>query len=801
MTVGSEASGERAGGALQGLRVVDVTDDSGRFATKLLAEAGADVVRVGRRGSPGAEMAEAAAAGRGGVLDWWYDGGKTLVELDLDTSEGRDGYLELCRRADLVIETEPPGRLASLGIDHPDLVDANPRLVQVSLTPFGRTGLRVDWQTSDLVAAALGGVLSVTGLPDQPLNSFGRQSFHFGGFMAALCGLAGVHAARLSGVGQLCDVSLHETVASSIENIFMQYLYDDLLPIPKVAKRQGSLHWLGAYVVVPAAEGNEMITVTPDYESLFRWMGENGFDMEKYFVDDVMELVANMAEVMDAVTRFAATKPAGELFTEAQSRHVAFGEVQTPAQIAENPQYEFRGLFGDVAWDGPQVRMPARLARMSGTPAPPPAPPAAEPAPLVTVAERWPASEGGPAVGSTGPAATAQAPTAGPLDGVRVLDLTWVLAGPFGTRLLGDLGADVLKLQTVERATSVNDPEHPYYPVWNRSKRSITLNMKAPGALDVARSLVEQADVLIENYSAGVVTGWGLGYPEVRSWNPSIVYVSMSGCGHEGPWKDIISYAPTIHALCGLTYLTNPPDRGDIGLGFSLNDHAAGFAAALLSLEALEARRRTGEGQYVDLAQLEVGTYLLGPTMLDLLSNGREATPAGNADTLGGQVPNEVYRAADDRWVAVTCRDDDDWTRLCAVTGIESEPAWASAAGRQAARAAVDAAMGRWLSGRTATEAVDALQGAGVPAGDVQDSEDLAEHDPQLRARGFWHTMDHALFGQRGHDGFPARWSTSELEPYRPSPYLGEHNFEVFGDLLGWDPERIATAIGDGLLQ
>jgi benzylsuccinate CoA-transferase BbsE subunit len=174
-------------GPLAGLRVVDLTDDSGRFATKLLAECGAAVVRVGQ-GGPGPAMTDPDAAAAGGLLDWWYDGGKARVDggpLDLHTDAGRDAYRRLAAAADLVVETEPPGRLATLGIDHPDLVGANPRLTQVSLTPFGRTGPWRDHATSDLVSAALGGVLSVSGLPDQPVNPWGRQAFNVAGFVAA----------------------------------------------------------------------------------------------------------------------------------------------------------------------------------------------------------------------------------------------------------------------------------------------------------------------------------------------------------------------------------------------------------------------------------------------------------------------------------------------------------------------------------------------------------------------------------------------------------------------------------------
>ncbi len=179
--------------------------------------------------------------------------------------------------------------------------------------------------------------------------------------------------------------------------------------------------------------------------------------------------------------------------------------------------------------------------------------------------------------------------------------------------MLADLGAEVIKLQTEERSQGVNGNAFPYFALWNRNKRSVSLKMKHPQAVDIFRRLVEQADVIVENFSVGVLERWGIGYDTVRQWNNKIIYMSMAGAGQSGPWRDFVTYAPTIHALCGLTYLTNPPDRQDIGLGCAYTDHLSGLSGALALLEALEARRRTGIGQRIDLSQLEVGAYLVGP--------------------------------------------------------------------------------------------------------------------------------------------------------------------------------------------
>ncbi len=802
-------------GPLAGLRVVDLTDDLGRFATKLLAEYGATVHRPVGAGSRGNPM-PGPAGERGGVLDWWFDAAKVLVDLDLDTDDGVARYRRLAASADLVVDAKPLGFLAERGIDHADLVGDNPSLVQVSVSPFGRTGPRAAWQSSDLVAGALGGVLSITGTPGEPLNSWGWQNHNFAGFAAAIAGLATVRSARATGRGQLVDLSVHEVVTGSIENLFMQYFYDDVLPLPKLAVRQGSLHWLGAYEVVPARSGTVMVTPTPQAAQLVDWMVASGIEAAGRFVGmEVEELLQHMPDLMAAIREFAATIDAGELWQEAQKRHIAFGEVQSVAQVAANPQFAHRSLYGEIDVPGGEpVRGPWRLVRFSDTPIGTPAglsTAGSATAPSTSAwawaSTGWPDEPGTRADPPPVPDRGADDPSAPPLDGLVVLDLSWVLAGPFATRLLGDLGADVIKVQTEERATLVNRPDFPYYPVWNRSKRSVTLDLKHPDALDVVERLVKAADVLVENYSSGVLDRLGLGWDTAHRWNDQLVYISMSGCGHEGPWSDVISYAPTIHALCGLTHLTNPEGRGDVGCGFSLNDHAAGFAAAYSVLAGLEARRRTGRGQHIDMAQLEVGASLVGPAIVEYFATGADLRPMGNRDGLTDAVPNEVYPTADARHVAVTANDDAMWCRLADLLDPVDLPAGvvaelATVEGRRAHRAVVDAAVAGWCRRRDAGSAMAELQAVGVAAGVVQNAEDLHRRDPQHAARGFWLDAEHAELGRRPHDRFPAVWSESSLEPYRlPPAYLGEANFDVWTEIAGLSFDEVAEGIADGLFQ
>jgi crotonobetainyl-CoA:carnitine CoA-transferase CaiB-like acyl-CoA transferase len=462
--------------------------------------------------------------------------------------------------------------------------------------------------------------------------------------------------------------------------------------------------------------------------------------------------------------------------------------------VAALPQLAARGFFHRVATNGQSVTLPGPLFRMAATPTPEPRPPAA--ATLEDALRRW--RNGGPTGISEAPALVR------PLERIRVLDFTWVLAGPYATRVFADLGADVVKLQTEERSQGANANSFPYFVMWNRSKRSVMLNLKHPRAADVFLRLVDSADVVIDNFSAGVLDRLGIGYARASERNPRIIYLSMAGCGQTGPWRDFVTFAPTIQALCGITYLTNPPQRRDVGYGFAMTDHLSGLAAAIALLEALMARERTGKGQSIDLAQIEIGAYLVGPAFVEFLSSGLEPQPCGNADPFDDFVPNEVYRCRGGEWLAVTARSDQEWGSLCCAVGrldLAAESRLATVAGRRAARAEIDAALSAWAAGENGDAAMRRLQAVGVPAGLVQTARDWVERDEQLAARRWLRAVEHSLYGKVPVDALPAKFSLTPLDSYRPAPLFGEHNFEVYPELLGMTEAEIAEAVADGLFS
>jgi crotonobetainyl-CoA:carnitine CoA-transferase CaiB-like acyl-CoA transferase len=792
--------------ALAGLRVVDASDESARLAGKLLAELGADVIRV-RRNPSGAPLPGAAGT-RGGVLDWWFDGGTRRLPLDLDDAGDRDAFRDLVARADVLLETEPPGRLDALGLGHASLARLQPSLVHVATTPFGATGPRAAWQTSDLVAGALGGVLSVSGTAEQPVNGFGRQSYNIAGFYAAIAALSAVQVARRDARAVHVDLSLHQCVVSCTEHVLMYWLFRDHFG-DGIARRQGSLHWTGVYEVVPCQTGHAMVTPAPNATRLFKWMAADGMlgSLAESPPRSAAELFERSAEVMALIRAWTATKPASEIFAEGQLRRLPFGEVLSLRDAVASPQLVARGFLRAAALDdGPTsspVRVPGPAFRMSESAAAPAAPPPSRATARDAIAAAWPARPQSAARDRRQAiAGTAAGASAKPLAGLRVLDFSWVLAGPKATRVLGDLGADVVKIQTELRAQGTGHNDYPFFAMWNRSKRAVTLDMKHARAAEILRRLVERADVVVENFAPGVLDRWGAGWETLRTWNERLIYLGLSGCGLDGPWRDHVTFAPTIHALCGLTALTNPPGRRDVGHGISISDHVSGLAGALAILAALDSRARTGRGQRIDLSQLEVGAYLLGPAYLELANGGAEAVAMGNRDSFADLVPNEVYRCADGRWLAVTARDDGDWRRLCDALGdgaLEGGLRASDVLQRRARREAIDALLGGWCARHPADDAMARLQRARVPAGVVQDGRDLVEHDPQLASRDAFATVPHASLGVQTVDRFPGSFDGIDLDPYRASPAFGEHTFEVYGELLGLSEEEIALGIADGL--
>jgi benzylsuccinate CoA-transferase BbsF subunit len=405
--------------------------------------------------------------------------------------------------------------------------------------------------------------------------------------------------------------------------------------------------------------------------------------------------------------------------------------------------------------------------------------------------------------------------SAGPLAGITVVDFTWIGAGSFTTKLLADFGADVIKIESADRLDSLREAKpfkdgragvnrSGYFADRNSSKRSITLNLKRPEARALALRLIKDADVVANNFTPGTMERLGLGYEALREINPSMVYLAMSMQGDSGPQANYLGYGLTMGAVTGLQFLCGKPGRQPAGTGTNFPDHIPNPThAAFAVLAALRHRRRTGKGQYIDVAQIEPTIALLGPAVMDYTANGQVAQPRGNAQD--DWAPQGVYPSSgEDRWVAISAATDDQWLALRRALGDPPElakPEYGHALGRWQARGDIDRVLARCTASWDAPSLMQALQAAGVPAGIVADAADVLRHDPQLEERGHWRRVVHPEMGATVYSAPPFKLSRTPGDVLRPAPLLGEHTEEVCRERLGLDAAQVAMLREQGVLR
>lgn len=406
-----------------------------------------------------------------------------------------------------------------------------------------------------------------------------------------------------------------------------------------------------------------------------------------------------------------------------------------------------------------------------------------------------------------------------PLEGVRVCDLTWIIAGPVCTRVLADFGADVIRVEHGQAMDSVRMGrpiigEAPtgnnsgFFNYINRNKRSIALNVRHPDGHDVLRRLVAASDVLVENFSASVMDSWGLGYDELREINPAIIYCSISGFGHSGRDKEHTTWGPTAQALSGLTYMSGLPGLPPAGWGYSYMDHTAGYYAASAVMMALHHRNRTGEGQWIDMSQVEAGIVLTGPAVLDAEVNGSSwrspGLPPGNHAWQPRVAPHNTYPCAgEDRWIAIAARNDEAWRALAGLVGgeIVSDDRFATNEARLANEAALDELLARWTAPQDAYQLMQRLQEAGVPAGVCQTAGDRFERDPQLASRDWWHSLPHPEIGDCDYDGVLPKLSATPGRLWQSSPVFGADTEEVMRTVLGMSEAEYLSRLESGVFM
>jgi crotonobetainyl-CoA:carnitine CoA-transferase CaiB-like acyl-CoA transferase len=419
------------------------------------------------------------------------------------------------------------------------------------------------------------------------------------------------------------------------------------------------------------------------------------------------------------------------------------------------------------------------------------------------------------------------------LDGVRIIDLTWLQVGPQATRILATFGAQIIRIEWRNpgaidfiRYMQPFAPDHAnadggriqgaapshgirgnfdrgaYYNNTNPGKYGITLNLNHPKGRDLLKRMVRDANALCENFSPGQMDKWGLGYDELRKINPKLIYLQTTGMGKAGVYKNYVSYGPTAQALSGLTFLSGLPEpHPPAGWGYSYLDHSPGYFGAMLLMAALRRQRLSGIGAYIDMSQSETGLMLSGTSLIEYQMTGKPTARYGNRMPFLPWAPHGAYRCAgEDNWLAISVQSDEQWRRLVEEIGAPSwalDSAFADAAGRKANQERLDEKLNSFTVTQERYDLMSRLQARGIPAGVVQKSDDRFDRDMQLRARGYFVDLPHSEIGTWPIEGFPAKLSRSPADvgglSGRASPKLGEDNEFVYQQIVGLTAAEMAA--------
>ncbi len=826
-------------GFLHGVRVLQYTDEQGDYTGKLLQGLGADVVMVEPPGgSPSRRIgpfADDDPTAENSLFHWHYNVGKRSVVLDLTTPAGKESFKRLAAASDVLLESMPPGQMADLGLAYDDLKDSAPGLVYASISPFGQTGPWRDYKSSDLVHLALGGEMNYTrygprldGTYDTPpIAGQMWQSFHFAGDYAVHAILAALTHRMDSGRGQQIDVSIHHVMSNSTETDFPSWLYQhlDIAPQTSVAM-QASPTREGRYAVATALAG---MGWGPTWNDVVGFLRE--FDM----VDDLddakyedpayrmsPDVQQHLAEVLNRVT---AATPMEEIWHAGQRHGLLWAAVRKPEENLTDAHWLARDTFGEVdhpelgrtltypvsRWYSPEVPWQA------GTRAP-------------RIGEHTDEviKEAGAARQLLEPVPNRPAPNLKPvareypLTGMRMLDLTQLLATAGGTKVLSSFGVECIRVEWKNRldlrmnqqvtpppgAPAFSPNRGGYFNDINSGRMGISLNMRTDKGKEIFRELLRTSDLIGEGYRPGTMEKFGLGYEDMKKIRPDIVYVQQPGFGKAGPYQGYGSIGPVANAIAGITDMSGLPEpympRGWL---YSFMDFGGAYNMAMAMLCGLYYKRLTGKGIYIDSSQIEPGIHYTGTAILDYQVNGRPYSRTGNRSPYLAAAPHGAYpcagpassgAAGGQRWLAVSCYTDTQWQALVRLMGDPEwarDPRFATLEARYKNQDALDEQFSGWTRTLDGYELMDSLQGAGIPAGVCQTIQERFDRDPQLAHLGWLTDLPHSEIGTYGIRSFHSSLSLTPGHPggvtERGAPCYGEDNDYVYGTLLGMSESEI----------
>jgi crotonobetainyl-CoA:carnitine CoA-transferase CaiB-like acyl-CoA transferase len=796
--------------ALEGIRVLDLATPAAEIAGRVFADLGAEVIKVEPPGGCASRRTPPFAAAREddpeGSLYWRaYGLGKKSVVLDLELEADRRRFVALARGADVLIESFTPGTLDALGLGYADLARENPALLYVSVTPYGRTGPEAKSPASDLTLAAAGGLLNMQGDRDRPPVPVGwPETSHHGAVQAAADAILALWERRRTGLGQHLDSSMQAAVIWTL--LFatgFASLYGEDSP-GYGEKRSEPAPQLIPGLVIPnmakCKDGHVAMTLVlgevgaRSFGSLMRFAAEEGAldaDLaERDWSTWIQQLGGGKLAPPDIVRGFAqlvaflGTRTKAELHERSVRERWLIAPALSAADLLADRQLEARDYWvrvGDTLHPGPFAKLSKTPIRLE------------EPAPSLG---RDQALLDAPARRPRVPDAAKRARST-LFDGLKVADFSWVGAGPLVSKDLANLGASVVHVESDKKVDPLRyippwkgripNPANGHTPAnFNQSKLGLALDLAHERAREVAWKLVDWADVVIESFTPGTAEKLGIGWETLSARKPGLVMLSSCMRGQTGPERRYTAFGLQGAALAGFVGVTGWPDRMPSGPWGAYTD----FIAPRFSLAALGAalhhRDETGEGQYIDLAQVEAAIHFLEPMLLDYTVNGRIAGLAGHASARAR--PNGVFRAeGHERYVAVSVESEEQWGALRAIV-----PGLAS---RDDAGPLAD-----WLAAQEPFAVARRLREAGVPASVVMRAPDL-HANPQLAQRGFFVELDHPRVGPALYDGPVTLFSGTPAVLRNAGPAVGQHSFEVMTGILGYDEDAVAELAAAGVLS
>ena len=752
---------------------------AGRYAGKLFHDSGAEVVQLLTETDP--------ASSTPGPLDTGKKS-ETFASKPSARAKQLENWLEW---ADVVIESAAPKPLIrqvpAAGFPH---------LIRLEISPFGDTGPYAGYQSNAFTDEAFGGQLYLNGESHrEPLGRPGCLSHHQAGLYGFIGALAALRARNTQGQGQRVAISHFEGMATLHQHTLSMWSHGGYVLKREGNHQPGLWHPAGVY---PCQDGYVMLVLSSSAH-------RDGFlvaaDIPEILADprfaDDLALSQNKRAFDEALGPWLMTQTADEIIDLARRSGTPAGKVASPLEALENPQLEARKFWKE--WQG--LKSPGQAFRIearshAGLP----------PHPGESSRPRTPLKD--PELGAS------------PLEGIRILDLSRVWAGPLAGRVMADLGADVIQIEAPDSRGGRETPpglgpishlfpddevgERPWNRIGSlnklgRNKRSLTLDLKKEEARKIFKQLVSEADIVLENFRPHVMPQLGLGFDQLLALNHSLIYTTISGYGATGPDADRAALGPVIEAESGAAFLLGYPDSGPYRSGVAWADPMAGLHAVAATLTALQERSRDTNpmGRYVEVSMLESTLAVLGETLLGAQREERNPQRRGNRGS--SHTPQGVYPCqGPDRWLALSIEDEAAWRALCSCAGLTR---WSHLTGREREQQAdeIDATLAEWTQSQDALKLEAELQAVGVTAAAVRNARDLY-HDPQLARFHFWADTRHPEAGRHREPGCPIRLEATPVSYRRPAACLGQHNTEILSQILGADPALIKRLEEDFVL-